>query len=101
VGARSTATTAPSAAELTELTGTYVSDEAELTLTVSIENGGLVLKRRPDTTLRLTPLYKDAFTGSIGTVIFRRGRTLELSVVQGRVWDLRFTRRDVPVTTAP
>ena len=50
---------------------------------------------RPDTVIRLTPIYPDAFTGSIGTVIFRRdgGRVNGLSVVQDRVWDLRFTRR--------
>ena len=91
----------PSADDLAQLVGTYVSEEAELTLTAAIENGGLVLKRRPDTTIQLTPLYKDAFTGSIGTVIFRRGRTMELSVVQDRVWDLRLTKRDQPVSTAP
>jgi CubicO group peptidase (beta-lactamase class C family) len=89
---RATAWT-PNATELAALAGTYVSEEAELTLTAAVENGALVLKRRPDTTIRLTPLYKDAFSGSIGTVIFRRGPTTELSVVQDRVWDLRFTRR--------
>jgi CubicO group peptidase (beta-lactamase class C family) len=91
---------APPPAELAPLAGTYVSDDAELTLTDATENGGLVLKRRPDTTIRLTPLYKDAFSGSIGTVIFRRGSTPELSIVQDRVWDLRFTRRGATQGTA-
>jgi CubicO group peptidase (beta-lactamase class C family) len=95
-----TAAARPSADSLAQLTGPYVSDDAELTLIVAIENGGLVIKRRPDTTIRLTPVYEDAFSGSIGTVIFRRGKTMELSVVQDRVWDLRFTRRDPAVTTA-
>ena len=90
----------PSAAELSELAGTYASDEAELTLTASVENGGLVLKRRPDTTIGLMPLYKDAFSGSIGTVIFRRGKTTEMSIVQDRVWDLRLQRRDPTLSTA-
>jgi hypothetical protein len=83
----------PSADELAQLAGTYVSDEAEVTLTAVVEHGALVLKRRPDATIRLTPLYKDAFSGSIGTVVFHRGKTVELSVVQDRVWDLRFVRR--------
>jgi CubicO group peptidase (beta-lactamase class C family) len=95
-----TAVAQPSAAELASLTGTYVSEEAELTLTVAVEDGSLVLKRRPDTTIRLTPLYKDAFRGSIGTVIFRRGANVELSVVQDRVWDLRFQRRPSSSGTA-
>ena len=90
----------PTADELAQLAGNYVNDEAELTLSVAVEEGALVVKRRPDTTIRLTPLYKDAFSGSLGTVLFHRGKTPELSVVQGRVWDLRFTRRDAPTHTA-
>ena len=93
----------PGAVELQALTGTYVSDESETTLIAAVESEAIVLKRRPDTTIRLTPLYKDAFTGSIGTVIFRRnnaGRVVELSVSQDRVWDLRFARRDAPASTA-
>ena len=93
----------PTPAELRALSGTYVSDESETTLIAAVEDGSLVLKRRPDTTIRLTPLYKDAFSGSIGTVIFRRnnsGRVAELSVSQDRVWDMRFARRDAPASTA-
>jgi hypothetical protein len=93
----------PNASELQELAGTYVSDDAETTLRAAVEEGALVLKRRPDTIIRLTPLYKDAFSGQLGTIIFRRsgtGRVTELSVVQDRVWDLRFARRDQPQTTA-
>jgi CubicO group peptidase (beta-lactamase class C family) len=89
----------PAAAELSQLAGTYVSEEAELTLTAAVENGTLVLKRRPDASIPLTPVYQDAFTGSLGTVIFRRGPTMTLSVVQDRVWDLRFTRRNGPPGT--
>jgi CubicO group peptidase (beta-lactamase class C family) len=86
---------APTASDLAAFTGTFVSDEAETTLTAAVDNGRLVLTRRPDTTMALTPLYADAFSGSIGTVIFRRdgGRVSGLSVVQDRVWDLRFARR--------
>jgi CubicO group peptidase (beta-lactamase class C family) len=90
-----TTAASPTAAQLAELAGTYVSDEAETTLIAAVDGGGLVLKRRPDTVIKLTPIYPDAFTGSIGTIIFRRdaGRVTALSVVQDRVWDLRFARR--------
>lgn len=90
-----TTAASPAASQLAELAGSYVSDEAETTLVAAVDGDALVLKRRPDTVIRLTPIYADAFSGSIGTVIFRRdgGRVTGLSVVQDRVWDLRFTRR--------
>ena len=93
----------PSVADLQQLTGAYLSDDAETTFTATVEGTSLVLKRRPDASIRLTPLYKDAFSGSIGTVIFRRdgsGRVNALSVVQDRVWDMPFARRDAATTTA-
>jgi hypothetical protein len=87
----------PSAADLASYAGTYVSDDAETELRAVVENGSLVLKRRPDAAITLSPTYKDAFTApGLGTVIFRRdasGRPAELSVVQERVWDLRFHLR--------
>jgi hypothetical protein len=87
----------PTLEDLQAYAGTYDSDEAETTMTAAVENGKLVLKRRPDVTLALTPSYVDAFTGpQVNTVIFRRvnaGRVIALSVVQDRVWDMRFTRR--------
>jgi CubicO group peptidase (beta-lactamase class C family) len=90
-------TAKPTAAQLQELAGTYESAEAETTMTAAVEDGGLVLKRRPDATIKLTPVYADAFNaGSLGVVIFRRdatGNVAAFSVVQDRVWDLRFARR--------
>jgi CubicO group peptidase (beta-lactamase class C family) len=86
----------PTAEQLGQLTGTYASDEAETSFVATLEHGALALKQRPDTTIALTPLYADAFkAGSLGTVIFRRdagGRVSGFSVVQDRVWDLRFQR---------
>lgn len=87
----------PTADALRALTGEYRSDEAETTLTTVLENGGLALKRRPDAVIRLTPVYADAFTGSIGFVRFHRdaaGRVREMSIAQDRVWDLRLRRVD-------
>jgi len=85
----------PTPDQLRQYAGTYMSDDAETVLTVAVEGQNLVIKRRPDTTLRLTPIYPDAFSG-LGTVIFRRdasGRPTEFSVVQDRVWDMRFKRQ--------
>jgi len=75
--------------------GTYDSQEAEVTLIAAVDGDALVLKRRPDTIIRLTPVYADAFRGSIGFVRFHRdaaGTITSVSVTQDRVWDMRFTR---------
>jgi CubicO group peptidase (beta-lactamase class C family) len=79
---------------LTEYAGDYSSSEAEVALTVAAEGEGLVLKRRPDSVIRLTHLYADAYRGAIGLVRFHRtgGRVTALSISQDRVWDLRFER---------
>ena len=86
----------PSADTLGSYVGRYSSDEAETELVAAVEKGGLVLHRRPDATIPLAPLYADAFSGpQIGTIIFRRdasGQVNALSVVQERVWDLRFQK---------
>src|SRR5438093_4270483 len=87
----------PTIDQLRELAGTYVSDEAETALTVAQSGESLVIRRRPDTTLKLTPVYADAFdVPQLGLVIFHRdgGRVSGLSVSQDRVWDLRFARQN-------
>ena len=86
----------PTAAEMAEYTGTYRSDEAEATYTVEIEDGELVRKDRWGDRERLAPLYPDAFRSRGSTIIFRRdasGQITEMTLSQGRVWDLRFRRR--------
>ena len=81
-----------------------VSDEAEATLVAAIDGESLVLKRRPDTTITLTPVYADGFDAPrLGLVIFRRdasGRVTALGVNQDRVWDLRFVRQTPMTSTA-
>ena len=94
----------PTSDQLRAFAGVYNSDEAETKFTIAIEGESLVMKQRPDRVIRLQPLYADAFSGAdgIGTVIFRRdaaGRVNALSVVQDRVWDLRFTR-ELPVSSS-
>ncbi|HEX6162137.1 MAG TPA: serine hydrolase domain-containing protein [Vicinamibacterales bacterium] len=86
----------PSAEQLNALSGEYWSDEAETMLTAAVDQGALVLKRRPDTVIRMTAIAPDKFRGSIGTVTFIRnasGAVEALSVNQDRVWDLRFARQ--------
>ncbi len=85
----------PDAAALAAYAGTYSSDEVEVTLTVAVENGDLVVRRRPDTKEALTPVYADAFESEIGFVRFRRdasGAVTGLSLGDGRAWDVRFAR---------
>jgi CubicO group peptidase (beta-lactamase class C family) len=88
----------PTAQDLRAFTGAYTSAEAETTITAAIDGDSLVLKRRPDTVIKLTPTDPDAFSaGAFGTVIFIRdgsGRPIGFHVSQDRVWDLRFTRED-------
>jgi CubicO group peptidase (beta-lactamase class C family) len=86
----------PSAEQLNALTGAYWSDEAETMLTAAVDQGALVLKRRPDTVIKMTAIGPDKFRGSIGTVTFIRnaaGAVDALSVNQDRVWDLRFAKK--------
>jgi CubicO group peptidase (beta-lactamase class C family) len=86
----------PSAPDLQSFAGEYASDEAGVTLTIAVENGGLVVRRRPDTRILLAPTYKNGFNApGLGSVRFLSddaGRIAELSVGESRVWDLRFHR---------
>jgi CubicO group peptidase (beta-lactamase class C family) len=85
----------PTAAELAAYAGTYTSDEVEVSLTLSVEDGALVVKRRPDTRATLEPVYADGFESPLGLIRFNRdtgGRVTSLSVVTGRAWDVRFDR---------
>jgi CubicO group peptidase (beta-lactamase class C family) len=87
----------PAVEQLRDLTGTYISDEAETVLAVAISGDSLVIRRRPDTVLKLTPVYLDAFDApQLGFVKFRRdgGRVTGFTVSQDRVWDLRFVREN-------
>jgi CubicO group peptidase (beta-lactamase class C family) len=88
--------TAPKPEQLKALVGSYESDEVETTLTVALEDETLVIRRRPDTRIALTPVSADTFSGALGWIVFHRdasGRVVSLSLSQERVWDLRFARR--------
>jgi CubicO group peptidase (beta-lactamase class C family) len=87
----------PAETDVRSYAGRYVSDEAETILTVALDGQDLVIKRRPDTTLRMRAVAKDVFAvPSLGEVTFRRGssgQVTELSIKLDRVWDLRFQRQ--------
>ncbi|HXR24633.1 MAG TPA: serine hydrolase, partial [Candidatus Binataceae bacterium] len=85
----------PSRADLEAMTGEYSNDEAETILKVTLEPAGLVIHRRPDTKIALTPTYRDGFSSSLGSVRFMRdsqGQVIEMSIGEQRVWDIRFKR---------
>jgi CubicO group peptidase (beta-lactamase class C family) len=85
----------PSDADMRMMTGDYSNDEAEVTLQVSLDHGALVIHRHPDTNIPLTPTYRDGFSSSLGSIRFIRdaqGRVVEMSIGEGRVWDLRLSR---------
>jgi len=85
----------PSASDLQEFVGTYHSDDAQTTYTITLEDGVLYRERYPNPNRGdLTPAsYADAFDQ--GTIRFHRdaaGRVVEMSTYGGRVYDMRFQR---------
>ena len=91
-----TAPFTPTAAQLADYAGTFTSDEAEATITLVLEGRELIARRRPDAKATLAPVYADAFRSPAGLLRFHRdasGRVTELSLVGGRVWDMRFRKQ--------
>lgn len=85
----------PTAADLQAFAGTYTSDEAEVDLSVVVDAGRLIVRRRPNATFTLQPTYADTFSSGLGTIHFVRDaskRVDALSVGRDRVWDLRFRK---------
>jgi len=76
--------------------GIYTSEEAEATFTIALDGDALVLKRRPDTVMRLAATGADTFDAPLGGIRFIRdaaGKIVELSVATGRVFDMRFRKQ--------
>jgi hypothetical protein len=93
----------PSVDQLKDFTGRYYSDEIETTLNVVMERERLLIRRWPDFTAALTPVYADAFSMGTVWVIFRRDasqRIIGFSISGERLWDLPFTRKPEPARTA-
>jgi CubicO group peptidase (beta-lactamase class C family) len=86
---------APTADHLAVYAGTFHSDDAEATLRVAVETDALVVHRRPDTRITLTPVYEDVFRSGMGLVRFHRdgsGTVTGIGLRQARVHDIRFQR---------
>ena len=87
----------------TEYVGTYSSDEADVTYRAEVRDVALVLLRRPDRVIRLTPVYADGFRAPLGFVWFRRtadGTVTGFTGSQDRVWSLPFARQSDRGTSA-
>jgi len=84
-----------SAADLAAFAGEYYSPDVEMTVRVAVEDGLLVLHRRPATRMTLSAAAPDEFDSPLGRLTFIRdgsGRVTEFGVRQARVFDLRFDR---------
>jgi CubicO group peptidase (beta-lactamase class C family) len=96
VGVKADASYRPTASDLAAFAGTYESAEIETQFIARVDNGALVLSRRPDTRITLRPHSRDRFEAGagLGQVTFHRkdGVVVAMSVTQDRVWDLRFTK---------
>jgi hypothetical protein len=85
----------PTAADLGAFVAQYRSDEIRATWTAALDNDRLVLSSRRGARQALTPVYKDAFTGALGTVWFSRdsrGQVDAMHISASRVWNLRIPR---------
>jgi CubicO group peptidase (beta-lactamase class C family) len=86
----------PTAAQLAEYPGAYVSQEIDPVYRISLQDGKLTLtrlKHKPDA---LRPTMRDVFAGEIGTVRFTRDGSQRISgfILDGdRVRNLQFTRK--------
>jgi CubicO group peptidase (beta-lactamase class C family) len=86
----------PTAAELAEYTGAYVSEEIDPVYRMVLQDGNLTLirlKSKPDS---LRPAVRDVFTGDIGTVRFTRDANQHISgfiLNSGRIQNFRFSKK--------
>ena len=71
------------------MVGRYRSDEIGTTFEVRVERDTLVVSNRPGKTVKLTPTYRDGFTGGTAVWFTRdRGRVTAMHFGASRVWDL-------------
>ena len=88
------ATWSPAAAELAPFVGTYYSPELETTYTLRVDNGKLVVIRRREAPVELTPTSPDSFRARGLQFAFTRekGKPNGFTVDAGRTKNLRFDR---------
>jgi CubicO group peptidase (beta-lactamase class C family) len=86
----------PTAADLTQYAGAYVSEEIDPVYRIVLQDGALKLSRLKHKTETLCPTVRDVFTGDIGTVRFTRNSNQQISgfvLNAGRVRNFRFSRK--------
>lgn len=89
----------PGPQKLAEYEGRYWSEELDVTYSVAVQNGRLIIIRRPDPPVPLGPAYEDAFTpGGTSEIVLRFTRNATgsvdgLSIYTGRVRHLKFVRK--------
>lgn len=86
----------PTAAQLGEYAGVFVSEEIDPVYRMSIQDGKLTLTRLKNKPDPLRPTTRDVFVGQIGTIRFLRdpnGRPSGFNLDAGRIQGFRFKRR--------
>ena len=87
---------APTAVELGDYEGSYVSQEIEPIYRMVVQGGKLMLTRLKHKPAQLEPTILDVFTAEIGTIRFTRDSSHRVSgfvLNSGRIRNFRFTRR--------
>jgi CubicO group peptidase (beta-lactamase class C family) len=86
----------PTAAQLAEYAGAYVSEEIDPVYRMVLQDGNLTLRRLKSKPDALRPAARDVFTGDIGTVRFTRDANQHISgfiLNAGRIQNFHFSRR--------
>lgn len=85
----------PTSVPLNDYVGTYHSPELDADYTIRTEGDTLVLRYAHFPPERLTPAYRDGFSGSGRSIRFVRGaggQVTELRIFAGRVRNVKFVR---------
>jgi len=85
----------PTPNQLAGYAGSYVSEEIDPVYRISVEDGGLVLKRLKSTPQKLEPTVEDHFQGPEGDVHFERdpaGKVAGLVLNLGRIRNFHFRK---------
>jgi hypothetical protein len=86
----------PTAAELAEYPGAFVSEEIDPIYRIAIQDDKLTLSRLKHKPETLRPATRDVFIGDIGTIRFTRDASKKISgfiLDAGRVQNFKFTKR--------
>jgi len=91
----------PSATQLAEFAGAFVSEEIEPVYRMAVQDGKLTLTRLKSKPDSLRPTTQDVFVGKIGTIRFARDANRRVSgfiLNAGRIQGFKFARRQEPTS---